>query len=237
MKIEETSYKEARVQIINSIKKKYKGYRQDSKACTFALTYAGTHITLQKNFGFTEDVAKHIEAQYHELYKVSDEFISNKLTEASQKGYATVAFGLRVRCHKMYQTILGDSKTPREAEAEKRTIGNALGQSYGLLNSRAGVEAIKAINNSPYRYSILPAVHIHDAEYFMVQDNAEIICWLNDVLQKAVSYCPPELYYKGVPLGGELSLFYPDEAHELEVPPNCTPEKLYSLVAEYMKNL
>ena len=67
--------------------------------------------------------------------------------------------------------------------------------------------------------------------------NAEIICWLNNVLQKAVSYCPPELYYKGVPLGGELSLFYPDEAHELEVPRECTPENLYSLVTEYMKNL
>ena len=121
---------------INSIKSKYKHLRQESKGPTFALTYAGTYRTLMSKFGFSEERAKKIEAKYHELYKVSDEWVKAHLDQASKDGYVTCAFGLRLRTPLLKQVIKGTSKTPYEAEAEGRTAGNALGQSWCLLNNR-----------------------------------------------------------------------------------------------------
>ena len=69
MRIEEVSKQEAEVEIINSIKSKYKSLRQKSKAPTFALTYSGTYRTLMVNCGFDESTARQIESKYHELYK------------------------------------------------------------------------------------------------------------------------------------------------------------------------
>ena len=66
------------VESINSIQDKYKDFRQASKAPTFALTYQGTHITLMANCGFTLEMAKKVETKYHELYRVSDEWVAAK---------------------------------------------------------------------------------------------------------------------------------------------------------------
>lgn len=56
---------------------------------------------------------------------------------------------------------MGTSKTPHEADAERRTAGNALGQSYGLLNTRAGIEFNSKVRNSKYKYDIKPVAQIH----------------------------------------------------------------------------
>ena len=119
---------------INSIDGLYKNERQLSKAPTFALTYQGTWKTLVKNCGFTDTMAKKIEASYHDLYVVSTQWVQAKLDEAAKKGYVTGAFGLRVRTPLLHQVIRGNRRTPYEAEAEGRTAGNALGQSWCLLN-------------------------------------------------------------------------------------------------------
>ena len=125
---------------INSIETKYPDLRQLSKAPTFALTYLGTWSTLVKNCGFSEEVAKQIEANYHKLYVVSDEFIAKRIEdEACKLGYVTLAFGLKLRTPLLKKTILGNKFTSNEAKAEMRTAGNAMGQSYGLLNNRAAV--------------------------------------------------------------------------------------------------
>ena len=65
------------VESINSIQAVYKDFRQDSKAPTFALTYQGTYITLMTNCGFSLDKAKMVEAKYHDLYKVSDDWVAS----------------------------------------------------------------------------------------------------------------------------------------------------------------
>lgn len=144
------------VESINSMKKKYPELRQDSKGPTFALTYQGTRHTLVNNLGFTPELAKAIEANYHELYKESDEYIQQRLEQASKDGYVDVAFGLRVRTPLLGQTIFGGPKMPYEAAAEGRTAGNALGQSYGLLNNRAACEFMNKVWNSPYRLKSYP---------------------------------------------------------------------------------
>lgn len=230
---------EKEVEIINSIKQSHKDLRQRSKGCTFALTYQGTWMTLKKNFGFTEEEAKHIEKQYHELYKVSDQWVQKHLDQASIDGYVTAAFGLRVRTPLLKQVIRQTKYTPHEAEAEGRTAGNALGQSWCLLNNRAGVEFNNEVRYSPYRFKIRPVAQIHDAQYFLIKDDPEVILWANEHLVKAVSWQDdPAIYHPEVKLGGEFSIFYPDWAHELVLPNNLKSEaKLTKLVKDYLKSL
>jgi len=198
------------VESINSIKHAYPDFRQDSKAPTFALTYQGTWITLMKNCGFTEETSKGIESSYHQMYSASDEWKAEKIHKASTNGYATVAFGLRVRTPLLAQVILGNNKTPFEAEAEGRTVGNAFGQSYGLMNSRSCNEVNAAIRASKYRLDIRSCSQIHDAGYWLCRDNLETIKFLNDAVSKAFSWQElPEIMHDEVTLSGELDIFYP----------------------------
>lgn len=91
-----------------------------------------------KNLGWSEEKAKKVENSFRALYAVSEQWVKEKIKQASKDGYCEVAFGLRVRTPLLKKTNLGTSVTPKEAEAEARTLGNAVsGQSYGLLNSRA----------------------------------------------------------------------------------------------------
>ncbi|MDT9694234.1 hypothetical protein Q5762_39065, partial [Streptomyces sp. P9(2023)] len=75
-----------------------------------------------------------MEAKFKELYKVSIDWVDAHLDEAAKTGYVTVAFGLRVRTPLLHQVIRKNGKTPFEADAEGRSAGNALGQSWCLLN-------------------------------------------------------------------------------------------------------
>lgn len=237
--IEEVSPKQAEVEIINSIKHSHKDLRQRSKGCTFALTYAGTWRTLVQNFGFSEQEAKNIEARYHELYKESDEWVSKKMKKAAVDGYVDVAFGLRVRTPVMHQCILGLRNTPKEAEAEKRTAGNALGQSYGLLNSRAGMAFNRKVRESKYALSIRPVAQIHDAQYFLVKDDAETLLWMNKHLVEETSWQEdPAISHPEVHLGGEVSIFYPDWAHECVIPNDVNSyTQLSTVINDYLKEL
>lgn len=159
--IQEISKREFNVSSINSIQDKYKGIRQDSKPCTFSLQYCGTWVTLHNNSGFPIEEAKEIVANYEKLYRVSKEYSRAKVMQASRDGYITGAFGLRIRTPLLASTILGTKRTPYEAEAEGRTAGNALSQSWCLLNNRAANEFMQRVWNSPYRNLIRPCAHIH----------------------------------------------------------------------------
>lgn len=215
------------VDSINSIEKLYKDLRQRSKGPTFLLTYGGSSIGLHKNLGFPIDEAKAIEANYHELYKESDAWVQDKLQQASKDGYVTVAFGLRVRTPLLQQTLLGNRKTPYEAQAESRTAGNALGQSYGLLNNRAAIEFRQRVLASPYKLDILPVAHIHDAQYFLVRDDLDIVQWVNENLVACMQWQElPEIQHPQVHLGGEICLFHPSWANEYKIPNHTTAEQI-----------
>lgn len=196
-------------------------------------TYQGTWITLVAKCGFSKAVAMQIEARYHELYKVSDEWVARKLDEASQKGYIEAAFGLRVRTPLLAQVIRGNSKTPHEAEAEGRTAGNALGQSWCLLNSRASVEFMRKVRSSRHRLQIRPIAHIHDAQYYLIPDQIEILKYVNKHLVKAVEWQDhPAIWHDEVKLGGELSVFYPSWANEIVIPNHASEETMLNTIAE-----
>ena len=216
---------------INSIDGLYKNERQLSKAPTFALTYQGTWKTLVKNCGFTITMAKQVEGRYQELYVVSIQWVQDKLNQAAKVGYVTGAFGLRVRTPLLHQVIRGNRRTPYEAEAEGRTAGNALGQSWCLLNSRACSEFMAKVRTSRHRLTIRPCAQIHDAQYYMIQDDLDPLMFTNEHLVKAVNWNDhPDIYHPEVGLGGELSIFYPDWSNEIAVPNDITEQGLIDLV-------
>ena len=216
---------------INSIEVRYKGERGESKAPTFALTYQGTWHTLMKNCGFSKEKAQMVENRFKVLYKVSIDWVNTKLNQAAIDGYVTGAFGLRVRTPLLKQVIRGNKKTPYEAEAEGRSAGNALGQSWCLLNNRASAEFMEKVRNSEFRLKIRLCAHIHDAQYFLIDDDIETLMFVNKHLVEAVKWQDhPDIWHDEVKLGGELSLFYPDWNHEIEIPNYATEEEIYDCI-------
>lgn len=225
------------VESVNSIEKKYPNLRKKSKAPTFALTYQGTWMTLVKSCGFSEAEAKAVERKYHELYAHSTAWVQTKLDQASKDGYITAAFGLRIRTPLLKQVVRGTSKTPREAEAEGRTAGNALGQSWCLLNSRAYNEFMAKVRKHPkYRLLVRLIAQIHDAGYMLVRDDLATIHFVNTHLVKAVEWQDhPDIYHPEVKLGGKLSIFWPSWREEIEIPNHATEEQIQKVIETHFQ--
>lgn len=203
---------------VNTLKKTHPELRQDSKAPTFLLTYGGTYHGMMSNLGWPQDKAQAIEANYHKLYVVSDQYVQDRLTQANKDGFVEVAFGLRVRTPLLKQVVWG-SRIPYEAAAESRTAGNALGQSYGLLNNRAAVAFMKKVWASPYRLDILPVGLIHDAAYVLIRDRVDVVEWANKHLIEEMQWQElPEIQHPTVKLGAALDLFWPNWANPVTLP-------------------
>lgn len=208
------------VESINSIKHKYPDFRDLSKVPTFLLTYGGTYHGLMGSLGLTKAMAQSIEANYHTLYAHSDNWVAEKVMRASKVGYITVAFGLRVRTPILAKTVLGISATPYEAQSEARTAGNALGQSYCLLNCRAANEFRRRVRESEFELDIKICSQIHDAIYLLWRDRMEVTQWVNDNLTECMTWQElPEIQHDTVKLHGELDVFYPHWGNGIELKP------------------
>ena len=215
---------------VNTIKKDHENLRQDSKAPTFLLTYGGTYHGMMNNLGWPLEKAKNIEANYHELYKVSDAYVQGRLEQASKDGYVEVAFGLRVRTPLLKQVVLGTDRVPYEASAEGRTAGNALGQSYGLLNNRAANEFMQKVWASEFRYDIKPVALIHDAIYLLVRDRSDVMEWVNRELIKSMQWQElPEIQHPVVKLGAALDIFWPHWGKPITLPNGANQEEIRDL--------
>lgn len=224
---------------VNALKEKghpLASYRQDSKAPTFLLTYGGTFHGMMSNLGWGMEKAKAIEAGYHVLYKVSDDYVQNRLQQASKDGYVEVAFGLRVRTPLLKQVVFGGPKMPYEAAAEGRTAGNALGQSYGLLNNRAAVEFMQKVWASPYRYDIKPVALIHDAIYILVKDQVDVMEWANRELINSMRWQDlPEIQHPTVKLGAAVDIFWPSWANATTLPNDADQQTIINVCSEAKK--
>lgn len=224
------------VESINSIQDKYPTLRGKSKAPTFALTYQGTYLTLMNNCGFDEALARSLEDSFQKLYKVSIDWVSQKLIQASKDGFVTLAFGLRLRTPKLAQVVFGNSKTPSAAAAEGRSAGNALGQSWCILNSRAASEFMGEVRTSEYRLDIRPCAHIHDAQYYLIRDDLEALSYTNEKLVKAVQWQDdPAIYHDEVKLGGELSIFYPSWKEEISIPNGLFGQDIHNFITNKLQ--
>jgi len=188
---------------------------------------------MMHNLGWPEDKSKAIETNYHNLYKVSDAYVQDRLTQASKDGYVEVAFGLRVRTPLLKQVMYGNGRIPYEAAAEGRTAGNALGQSYGLLNNRAANEFMEMVRNSKYALDIKPVALIHDAIYLMIKDDIEVVEWVNNNLIKCMQWQElPEIQHNEVKLGANLDIYWPNWANPITLPNNATPKQIKALCDE-----
>lgn len=197
-------------------------YVNSQRDLPFALTYQGTWHTLVNNLGFEPEKAKAIEAGYHGLYKVSDEYVQERLKQASQDGFVDVAFGLRVRTPLLGQVVFGSGNMPYEAAAEGRTAGNALGQSYGLLNNRAANAFMKKVWASKHRLDIKPVALIHDAIYLVIKDDIEVVDWVNRELIHEMQWQElPEIQHPEVKLGAALDIYWPSWANAVTLPNNA----------------
>lgn len=228
------------VKIINSIDGHYEygGYRQESKAPTFALTYKGTYLTLMKNCGFSEEKAKQIEEAYHKMYAVSDEWVNNKIKQACIDGYITTGFGLKVRTPLLKQVGYENINKNRLASAEMRTASNALGQGWGVLNDRAMNEVMNQVDKLGLSNDILPIAKIHDATYYLVRNNSHIVTTLNRLaIEQAYWNNHPDIYHPEVGLGGQLDIFFPDWANPLTLPEDCSEEQLIELCTKHIEKL
>jgi DNA polymerase-1 len=197
------------------------GILDNSLRCLpFALTYQGTWRTLVENGGFSEQEAKKIEEEYHRLYSVSDQWTEAQLEEASKTGYVNLAFGLRLRTPMLSQIVWGSkSGMPKQLHKEKKTTGNALTQSYGLLNTRAANDFMERVWKSEYRFKIKPIAHIHDACYFIIPNSIQCLKWVNDNLIDAMRWTELEaIQHPLVKLEAELCLYYPTWADEFKIP-------------------
>lgn len=224
--IKEISPEVYKVGVINKISKLYPKLRSASKAPTFALAYFGTYKTLMDSSGLTEELAKQVERNYHNLYKVSDNWINGVLDQAHKDGYIECAFGLRLRTPILAKTPLS-KRLNYKAEAERRSAGNAKTQSYGLLNNRAAIEFSRRVAQSPYRYDILICSLIHDAIYILIRDRVEVIEWANTNLVECMQWQEaPELQHDQVKLGAELDIFYPSWNDALTLTNNMTQDEI-----------
>jgi len=237
--ISETSASAHDVARINSVATLYPKQRQISKTPTFALTYQGTFVTLMVKCGFTKELATQIYDRFHGLYRVSDEWVDAQLKQASNTGYITAAFGLRVRTPLLKQVVMGNRATPYEAAAEGRSAGNALGQSYCLLNTRALTEFMIKVRAHPeYRYRIRPISQIHDATYILIPDDIEVLRWVNKHLVEAVEWQDdPAIAHDLVNLGGELSVFHPSWSHEAVLSNGASEDDIRTAIADHLTKL
>ena len=221
---------------INSIKKLHKKERQDSKPITFALTYAGTHITLMNNCGFSKEEAKRIEANFHKLYRISDEWIKAIVEEAKTIGYIPMAFGARIRTPLLAKTIGTGKSVPFEAMKEARSAGNAATQSYCALTLRAMNEFRKRVWDSPYIYDILPSATIYDSIYFFIRNDITIATWLNTNLIDCMRWQDmKELEHPTIKISSVLEIFYPSWKDVIEIPNNISEEEIKRICTEAQK--
>ena len=219
------------VEAINATVSTHKHWRQLSKAPTFALTYLGSYRTLMSNCGFDEETAKSIEANYHKMYAQSDAYVDSRIKQAQLDGHIDVAFGLRIRTTAIHKTVLGTRVTPTIAAAEMRTLGNALGQSWCLLNSRSTSAFMKKVQQSIFKDSIYCISMIHDAAYFLVKADADVLMYINENLVAEMQWQQhPDIQHPTVHLGGELDVCYRGWHEPITLPNNCSKTALKAVL-------
>lgn len=221
------------VESINSIEVLHPQLRQDSKAPTFLLTYQGTWVGMMKNCGFSEPKAKSIEANYHTMYHVSDAYVQAATNQAAKDGYLTVAFGLRIRTAIIHKVVEGTHVTPYASHKERKTLGNAMGQSYGLLNNRSTVAFMKLVQNSKHVQDVFCISMIHDASYFLIRDDVEVIKFVNDNLIPEMYWQEdPAIAHDEVKLGGNLEVCFKGWHDSKKVHNNATLEEIQVIYNE-----
>ncbi len=164
--------------------------------------YQGTWVTIKATLGCSEKKAKEIEENYHKLYSGLKEFADSNVYFARENGYVNCAFGLKVRT-----PLLATGIASSASEQEGRSANNATTQSWGMLMNRALIEFREIVEASQYRHKIRFCNTIHDAGYFMIKNEPNVIKFVNDNLIKCMQWQEhPSIVSDLVKLGAELDI-------------------------------
>ena len=152
------------------------------------------------------------------------------MQKASQVGYIDVAFGLRLRTLALKNSTYPDNLSIKASE-EARTAGNAMSQSYGLLNIKALCDFMDIVWNSQYKYLIKPVCSIHDANYFEIPNTIGAIKFVNDNLIACMEWQDlPELKHDSIHLGGELDVFYSGWDRPITIPNSVNSKEIKEII-------
>jgi len=160
------------------IKKEAPDLRQDGKQVTFGLAYGATEHSVSHSLGISLDDAKVILNNYWKAYPGVRKYYTKYLMGAKNtKNIVLTPHGLKIRAPELQAT---DELARAKAE---RSVQNALIQGLGgqLMVSRL-VLMQEAIEEQGYTEDVQIVNTIHDAVYFYIREDAEIIKWVNDVL-------------------------------------------------------
>lgn len=167
---------------------------------------------------------------------MSDEWVADKIEQATNTGYVELAFGGRLRTPILKQTILGNRNTPYEAKQESRTAGNALGQSYGMMCNRAAIEMQQRVLASKYALDIKPVCMIHDALYFLIKDTVGCVAWFNKNLTECMAWQELEaIQHDTVKISASVDLFYPNWSTSIGLPNNSTMKQILDICKKEYK--
>jgi hypothetical protein len=226
------------VKSINSIKKLHDGLRGKSKAPTFMMTYGGSEKGVDEKFGFGPKKSKEIYNNYHTLYVESDDYVARRLDEAAHLGYVVLAFGLKLRCPLLASTVRNSKYTARGASEDERTLGNAMGQSYGMLNNRAMIATMEKVDEHEMDLLIFPIAGIHDASYYIVIDDIDVVKFLNDNLIKEMQWQEdPAIAHDEVKLGAELDICFESWKDAVTIPNFASNEEIFNAYDKGVKEI
>ena len=160
-----------RINVINSIKKKYPEIRQKGKSYTFGMSYgASEHL-----------VGKEIYEAYWTLYKVTKEYQDGIIKQAEKQGYLISRYsGLRL--------LIPDIKSWSSQIKEKaqRVATNFNIQSGNILTLYAIVCFQKKIEEAGLINEVKIVNTIHDSILLYIKLNPKIIKFVNDNLIKCM---------------------------------------------------
>jgi DNA polymerase I-like protein with 3'-5' exonuclease and polymerase domains len=147
-----------------------KQLRSDSKGITFGLAYGAYPPKVAKQAGCSLEEAEGIFNNFHNvLYPGVTAYREDYvLPRATEQGYLHMNWGLRLYSNNVKKDI--------------RTLGNATMQSYSDLTLIAGVSFDKIIKEKQLTQRVKLINTIHDSLYYEVDNDPELIKWMNDTL-------------------------------------------------------
>ena len=218
--------------VYQNIKEDYKDARQGVKSPYFLLNYKGTYHGLMKKFGYSEAKAKFIEKSHLNLYNVYYSYVDSKLDQAETTGFVRLAFGLKLRTPTIKAGVLGGADKS-DIEQERRSAGNALFQSYGMLTLRAFSTFMREVwNHKEYCVKVFPVITIYDSIYLDIPNDLECVDWVNKHLISAMENIDgcPELDHPQVKLGAELEVCITSWADTITLPNKASQEAIHNLL-------
>ena len=225
------------VESINSIPELFKDVRTAGKPVTFLLAYGGTPYGLQTTCGFSKQVSNKVYSNFLKMNQVTIEWQEDKMYAAADKGYVTLAYGLRLRTPALALCAFGSSYLPKDARKQAKTATNALCQSYSQITGRASIKVFDEINASKYRGKAFQLCDIYDCLILAIPNTIDSVLFFNEMLVRIMTDISevPELTHDIVQLEAELEICFPDWSNPIAIPNAATAKDIVQINKERNK--